>query len=97
MTDGSWAVNMTHNITDSFFYNGGIIGLDLYLTLIFGAIGVTLFIKSKGNMSLTIGWFVFMQIFVVAVARSPFSMIIFVLVALMAAAYAWRAFFSKRY
>lgn len=92
-----WTGNLTDNPLKYFFHSyGDVIGLDVFFTFLFGVIGIAMFIHSNHSKSITIGYFLLIQVFLLAILPSPFTIIMFVFVALLSAAASYVTFFKKQ-
>jgi len=93
-----WANNLTENPLKYFFHSyGEVVGLDVFFTFMFGVMAIAIFVHSNHNKSITIGFFLLVQIFMVALLPSPFTIVMFVIASLLAASAAFYTYFKKEY
>jgi len=95
--NSEWTGNMTNNTFKYFFHSyGEVIGLDIFFTFMFGVITIAIFVHSNHNKSITLGFFLLVQIFMVTLLPSPFTIVMFVIASLIAAAAAFNAYYKKQ-
>ncbi len=96
-TSINWTKNLTENPLKYFFYSyGEVIGLDIFFTFLFGVIAMAIFVHSNRNIPITVGFFLLVQIFMVAALPSAFTIIVFIIAALMSAGVAYNAYFKEK-
>ena len=90
----NWTKNLTGNLSRYAFYSyNEIVGYGFFFSYLFGLIGIGVYLQSGKGLPLVIGYFLIVQVFLVAILPGPFTILLFILVALMSAGATYGVYF----
>lgn len=95
-----WIDNLTNLSNDTFYkalqQHGNIIGMDIFFTLLFGILGVGIFIASERNIAITFAYFLMMTAFMAATIHPTATLVFGIVMAFLGAGPIFRALVKKQ-